>query len=105
MIRSLREDLDVPDLLVLLGVNTRFGGGRNPHLADVITAQQAFAEGDPNASYVDTSGATIANSVHFDGPGTLDVGERFAAALMELQQSQSQPRSGQHDSTGTSAVE
>lgn len=85
MITSLRNDLQTPDLIALVGVNTKFGGGRNKHLPGVIAAQQAFAMSDPNAAYVDTTGATIANDAHFDAAGTIEVGKRFARALSSLQ--------------------
>ena len=84
MISSLRQDLDAPELIALLGVNTQFSAGHNEHLQDVIAAQKAYAASDPQAMYVDTAGATIANHVHFDGPGTIQVGERFAKALAEI---------------------
>ncbi len=85
MIKSLRKDLDAPELIALLGVNTKFGGGNNKHLQVVIAAQKAYAESDRNTQYVDTDGVSIANNVHFDAAGTIQVGERFANALQSLQ--------------------
>ena len=45
----------------------------------------AIAAKDPRCAYVDTAGATIANTAHFDTAGTLDVGRRFAEALVKFE--------------------
>lgn len=83
MLERLRRDLEAPDLVLLLGVNTRFGNGKNPHMPDVIAAQKAIAEALPDCAYVDTSGAeTLPPShTHFTAPGTLEIGKRYAEAL------------------------
>ncbi len=85
MIAALRQDLGAPQLIALIGVNTQFGGGKNPLMPRVVEAQQALARRDPRCAYVDTAGATIANAAHFDTAGTLDVGHRFAEALLKLE--------------------
>ncbi len=85
MIGALRKDLDAPQLTVLLGVNTQFSNGKNPFVPKIVEAQQALASQDPHCAYVDTAGATIANQFHFDSPGMLDVGARYAAALLQLE--------------------
>ena len=36
-------------------------------------------------AYVDTSGVTYANGAHFDTAGTLEVGKRFAEALIKFE--------------------
>jgi Carbohydrate esterase, sialic acid-specific acetylesterase len=82
---ALRTDLAAPELIVLLGVNTKFGADKNPFMPGVIAAQQAYAATDRRARYVDTEGASLANEYHFDAEGTLEVGQRFAQALLELQ--------------------
>lgn len=82
MLRSLRKDLDAPQLLVLLAVNTQFGGGRNPFVPQIVEAQKSLAAKTPHCAYVDTAGATVANAVHFDAAGTLAIGRRFAQALL-----------------------
>lgn len=84
MIRALRRDLDAPELIALLGVNTRFGGGKNAFLPKIVEAQKALADSDSRCRYVDTAGSPIANAVHFSAAGTLEVGRRFAVALMSL---------------------
>ena len=83
MIAALRRDLDSPDLRVLLGVNTRYGNGRNPFLPVIIEAQRTVATTVPRVAYVDTSGSTIINPSHWDSQGTLSAGERFAVALLQ----------------------
>lgn len=85
MIVALRKDLDAPELLALVAVNTRFGGGKNPFMPQIVEAQKALAEVDPLCVYVDTASATIANGAHFDTVGTLDIGRRFATALGQLE--------------------
>jgi hypothetical protein len=85
MISRLRADLSVPELRALIGVNTRFGNGKNPHMPVVIVAQKALADKDPLTTYVDTAGAeTLPPShTHFTAKGTLEIGQRFAHALTE----------------------
>jgi len=83
MLAQLRQDLEAPDLIALLGVNTRFGNGKNPHVPAIVAAQKALAEKDVHNLYVDTAGAeTLEPShTHFTAAGTLEVGRRFAKAL------------------------
>jgi len=90
MLERLRRDLEAPDLVILLGVNTRFGNGKNPHMPDVIAAQKAVAEALAHCAYVDTSGAeTLPPShTHFTAAGTLEIGKRFAEALRLEEESQ-----------------
>lgn len=88
MLRSLRTELDAPDLILLLGVNTRFGNGKNAFMPKVVEAQKEVAAALPRARYVDTAGAeTLPPShTHFTAAGTLEVGRRFAEALLSLEQ-------------------
>lgn len=83
LIATLRRDLDSPDLLVLLAINTRYGNGRNPFVPVIIEAQRTVAATMPRVAYVDTSGSTIINPSHWDSQGTLSAGEQFAAALLQ----------------------
>lgn len=85
MLSSLRTDLDAPDLIALMGFNTKFGDGKVPSIARVVEAQQAMATRDSRCRYVDTSGATLANIYHFDAEGMLDVGRRYAEALLQVE--------------------
>jgi len=83
MIAALRKDLDAPQIIALIAVNTKFGGGGNPFMPKIVEAQKALAGKDARCVYVDTSSATIANSAHYDTKGTLDVGRMFAEALLK----------------------
>jgi hypothetical protein len=84
MLQRLRADLGAPDLILLLGVNTRFGNGKNSFMPKVIEAQKEVAAALPRARYVDTAGAeTLPPShTHFTAVGTLEVGRRYAEALL-----------------------
>ena len=84
MLQSLRADLGAPDLILLLGVNTRFGNGKNAFMPKVVEAQKEVAATLPRARYVDTAGAeTLPPShTHFTAVGTLEVGRRYAEALL-----------------------
>lgn len=87
MLTALRTDLEAPQLIALLGVNTRFGNDRNPFVPKIIEAQQAIAARDHCCAYVDTAGAEtlLPSRTHFTAAGTLEVGRRFAAALLKLE--------------------
>lgn len=87
MLQRLRTDLQAPDLILLLGVNTRFGNGKNPHMPAVIAAQQQVAQELARCRYVDTAGAeTLPPShTHFTAAGTLEIGRRFAEALLTVE--------------------
>ncbi len=85
MLSALRRDLEAPELLALLAVNTRFGGGGNAFMPMIVAQQERLAASDPRSEYVDTSSATIANAAHFDTKGTLEVGRLFAVSLKHLE--------------------
>lgn len=85
MIATLRKDLDTPDLIALLAVNTHFGGDKNTFIPQIVEAQQALGKKDARCAYVDTVSATIANAAHFDTAGTLDIGRRFTEALLKVE--------------------
>ncbi len=87
LIANLRTALAAPDMIALLAVNTQFSAGKNKHMPAIVGAQQVVANTDPQAVYIDTSKATIANAVHFDAQGTLDVGKWFAEGLIKLEAS------------------
>lgn len=85
MIAALRTDLNAPQLTVLVAVNTKFGGGKNPFMPKIVEQQQLAGSFDPRCEYVDTSAASIANNVHYDAKGTLEVGRLFAESLLTLE--------------------
>jgi len=85
MLAALRKNLAAPELIVLLGVNTHFGNDKNPHVATIVQAQRAIAAKDKRCVYVDTGGAETLkpSQTHFTAAGTLEVGRRFADALLK----------------------
>lgn len=87
MLASLRQDLAAPNLIALLGINTHFGNLKNPDVATVIAAQKAIAAKDKRCAYVDTEGAEtlLPTQTHFTAAGTLEVGKRFADALLKIE--------------------
>jgi hypothetical protein len=87
MLDTMRKDIDAPDLPALIGVNIHFGDMKkvSPKMQAIVDAQKALAAKDTRCVYVDTEGATLANGAHFDAAGTLEVGRRFAEALMKMQ--------------------
>ncbi len=84
---KLREALGAPGLPLLLGVNVHYGDVKaiRPRMATIVRAQKAVAARLGASAYVDTGGASLANAAHFDSAGTLEVGRRFAHALVELE--------------------
>ncbi len=94
MLAALRRELAAPHLIVLLAVNTHFGSDQNEFMPKIVAAQQALARRDMRCVYVDTATATIANSAHFDTAGTLDVGWRFAEALIKYEAKRVVPAHG-----------
>lgn len=87
MLTAIRKELDAPKLAALIAVNTRFLEGRNTFMPAIIEQQKLAASFDPRWAYVDTSAATIANQVHYDSKGTLEVGRLFAESLLRIEKS------------------
>lgn len=87
IVEALRRDLGADVLATLLSVNSRFQDGKNPHLPTIVAAQRSLAGRLPRCVYVETAGAeTLApRHYHFTAVGTLEVGRRLAAALLELE--------------------
>jgi hypothetical protein len=84
MLEQLRQELAAPEMLALVGVNTRFNGvaAITPAMQAIIDGQRAAAEADPLCRYVDLDGATLANPYHFDTAGTLEIGRRMGVAWL-----------------------
>lgn len=91
MITRLRKDLNSPLMIALVGVNTNFGNGKNAFMPEIIAQQKTLPAKLPHAAYVDTSGLTYANAAHFDTASTIEIGRRFADALLKLEGSAAQP--------------
>ena len=62
---------------------------RSPFMPKVVDAQKEVAAALPRARYVDTAGAeTLPPShTHFTAAGTLEVGRRYAEALLAAETS------------------
>jgi lysophospholipase L1-like esterase len=90
MLEKLRADLAAPEMILLLGVNTRFGNGNNQFMPGVIESQKSVAAKLSRTRYVDTDGAeTLPPShTHFTAQGTLEIGRRYAEALLEVEGTQ-----------------
>jgi lysophospholipase L1-like esterase len=87
MLTRLRADLAAPQLIALVGVNTHFGNDKNPHMPVIVAQQRALAGLDPLSHYVDTEGAEtlLPSQTHFTAKGTLEIGRRFATALLAVE--------------------
>ena len=85
LLEQLRKDLDTPALPAFLAINTHFGNDKNPFVPKVVEAQKSVAETSGLARYVDTEGAEtlLPSQTHFTTEGTLEVGRRFAEALLD----------------------
>lgn len=86
MLTALQKELNAPQMIALVGVNTNFGGGKNAFMPVIVEQQKALAGHLPRCAYVDTSGLTYANNAHFDTKATIEVGRRFADALLKLEE-------------------
>ncbi|HBF34575.1 TPA: hypothetical protein DDW35_08420 [Candidatus Sumerlaeota bacterium] len=89
MFKTFRKEMGTPELPIFIGVNTVYGSPVGQPASDlmrqIVSAQKALAQRDSLVVYVDTSGATVMNPAHFDANGTMDVGRRYAKALLEFE--------------------
>ena len=88
LLTRLPRDLQAPQLIALVGVNTHFGNDKNPHMPVIVAQQRALAAMDPLTRYVDTEGAEtlLPSQTHFTANGTLEIGRRFATALLAVEE-------------------
>ena len=87
MIKALRLELKAPEMIALVGVNTNFGNGKNTFMPVIVEQQKSLAAHLARCAYVDTSGVTYANGAHFDTKSTIEIGGRFAEALIKVEHS------------------
>jgi hypothetical protein len=85
MFETLRRDIHAQRLPILVSVNVHFHEGKNKFMPDIIAAQKQVGRELSDCRYVDTSGVGLANQVHFDSHGTIEVGKRFASALLAME--------------------
>ena len=89
MISALRNELNARELIALLGFNTKFGNGWDTRTEPrwenqrIIDAQIQVAQNSDYAVRVEDWGCEVANSAHFSAAGTVELGERYAAALLQ----------------------
>jgi len=93
MLAALRKDLDTPQLIVLLGFNTKFGlknaakaKGPSENVLKTVAAQKAIAASSDYVEYVDDWGCQVVNVAHFGSKGTLELGKRYAEALLKTEE-------------------
>jgi hypothetical protein len=84
MIVALRKDLGAPNMIVLLGLNTKFRHG-GTYVRKIVQAQKDIAETSPYIEYVDDTGCEIINIYHFSSKGMLEYGKRFAEQLLQTE--------------------
>ncbi|MDF1756504.1 MAG: sialate O-acetylesterase [Verrucomicrobiales bacterium] len=84
LITHLRQDLNSPEMTVLLAVNTQFGLGNNTYISDIVNAQKKVASSDSRTVYVDTAKAPVINTAHYSTQGTIEVGNALAKAWIKL---------------------
>lgn len=95
MLSALRAEFGAPNLPALVGFNVHFGNDKNPFVARIVEAQKQFAAKDPRRSrYVDTDGAEtlLPSRTHFTSKGTLEIGKRYADALLELEEARAEAK-------------
>ena len=79
-----RRDFDVPDMPFVIG-RIYLGVGSSAHEATIRAAQVAVANGDKHATWVNLDGLSQQPvGVEFNGPGTIEMGKRFAKAMQRL---------------------
>ncbi len=85
MFATLRRDLKAERLPILVSVNVHFHEGKNKFMPEIIAAQKQVGHEFNDCRYVDTTGVGLANDVHFNSEGTIEVGKRFASALLSIE--------------------
>lgn len=84
LLKQLRDDLERPDVTVVIGRLSDYGKG-NPPWDAVRAAQEKVAGEDPLAAWVDTDELNgDKNAKHYTREGYAELGRRFAAKAVEL---------------------
>lgn len=84
LVRQLRDDLQRPDLSVVIGRLSDYKNGAAGWDA-VRLAQEKVAREDPRGAWVDTDDLNGAkNDLHYTREGYVELGRRFAAKSIEL---------------------
>ena len=87
LMRQLRSELDAPDLPFLIGDLAEFGNERRKPAAvtrrNIVRAGlRRIAEEDPHAAFVESTGLTGVDLVHFSRPALVELGNRYAATYL-----------------------
>lgn len=92
LIASLKKDLNAPELISLVGLNTKFGlksakdaEAPGSGVAKIVAAMKKTAAASPFVEYVDDWGCEVVNVAHFGSKGTLELGKRFAETLIKTE--------------------
>ena len=85
MFETFRSDIKAERLPILVSVNVHFHEGKNKFMPDIIAAQKQVGHELSDCRYVDTSEVGLANDVHFNSEGTIEVGKRFASAQLAME--------------------
>ncbi len=85
MFETLRRDINAERMPILVSVNVHFHEGKNKYMPEIIAAQKQLGHEFSDCRYVDTTGVSLANDVHFDSEGTIEVGKRCATALLSME--------------------
>jgi hypothetical protein len=86
MFHSLRHEIQAESMPILISVNPHFLEGKNHFMSEIIAAQKQVGKELQGCRYVDCGGVGLANQVHFDSAGTIEVGKRFAESLLSMEQ-------------------
>ncbi|MFT3782090.1 MAG: sialate O-acetylesterase [Nibricoccus sp.] len=94
MFADLRQDLNAPDLPIIVGqLGTFLSKEKYPHADDVRTAIINLAASIPAVGYADSTGLTDkGDRLHFSAEAEAQLGMRFARALQNIQEQQSRAR-------------
>jgi len=88
LIGHLREDLQSPELPVVIGDLAPFGDDRRKleaiqRRALVRSGLRQVAENDPHAVFVESEGLAGSDAVHFNRAALIEFGKRYARAFLE----------------------
>lgn len=106
LISDLREDLGVPQLPFVIGrIHDQLPIWKYPFADTVRAAQVAVADETPSTRMISTDGLGIkSDSVHFDGPGQIVLGEEFAQEIIDIGDPASVPFLGALGRVMTAAI-
>lgn len=85
ILHSMREDLELPDLPILVGGLGDYLKQERPHYADINNALRAIADADSKMAFVSAEGLTSnPDMLHFNAPSLRKFGLRYFAEFEKL---------------------